>query len=656
MQMKLTPFYLFLIVLIVLVISMLFGNWFINDRGYNIIEESFVDFQNDKNTTGGVATYIPQYSGSNKNKTVTSLYDNLYFDIQNGNLIEVQSTDSSSNDTSGNSIQKLFVTPRTGSNTDIYPINNGTFNTSNMTNIANESLTSTVASSYSQFFYNTLSSSGNKYNVLYSNWDTNTFLTIFDSMMNIISISLFNGSNLLSLVPKNNLSTVQTNQIGNQSTFSPSQTQNVYQISQNVSYNISSGNIVIGNSTYNRTNGSITNSNSFTHSSSLNSWTASDPSGGLVLVISYKNQTIVTILSKNNGSISIVTCVRFNQNGLVTNKSTDVGTDINQIISANTGANGISTVGNNIGTSFPGSHPPPVSKVCGDDLSCKWYWYFHTLVDNSYNITTNDYFMKSEVVPPVCPTCPACPSSGTCVNCGGNGGSGTIKNDSSGNVSNNGSASGTGAARKNITRVNADGSFISDMDPDTIGGGLALSSLSLDQLGTATVNATGNAFNNTVNTVGNTVNKGLDNVSGLIGGAGIAATGLVAGAGSAAYNLANNAGTGAYNLVNNAGSGASNLLRDTGSGIVNLGNKSNRGSNGYSNGYSNGSPNGSYNGSMNRGTGAYYRNQGLNGISDKNQGYMGTNTPIDNYSYYGAIESKGGNYMPVTADFSAFRK
>jgi len=31
--------------------------------------------------------------------------------------------------------------------------------------------------------------------------------------------------------------------------------------------------------------------------------------------------------------------------------------------------------------------------------------------------------------------------------------------------------------------------------------------------------------------------------------------------------------------------------------------------------------------------------------------------PVDNYSYYGALPSKGSsNYMPITADFSAFGK
>jgi hypothetical protein len=31
-------------------------------------------------------------------------------------------------------------------------------------------------------------------------------------------------------------------------------------------------------------------------------------------------------------------------------------------------------------------------------------------------------------------------------------------------------------------------------------------------------------------------------------------------------------------------------------------------------------------------------------------------TPIDNYSYFGALSSKGGNFLPVNSDFSSFRK
>jgi len=37
-------------------------------------------------------------------------------------------------------------------------------------------------------------------------------------------------------------------------------------------------------------------------------------------------------------------------------------------------------------------------------------------------------------------------------------------------------------------------------------------------------------------------------------------------------------------------------------------------------------------------------------------GFSQGNGSIDSYSYYGALPSKGGNYIPITADFSAFSK
>jgi hypothetical protein len=47
-----------------------------------------------------------------------------------------------------------------------------------------------------------------------------------------------------------------------------------------------------------------------------------------------------------------------------------------------------------------------------------------------------------------------------------------------------------------------------------------------------------------------------------------------------------------------------------------------------------------------------------NGGNDREFGYVlnGGSTKIDQYSYYGALQSKGGNFMPVTADFSSFRR
>jgi hypothetical protein len=123
--------------------------------------------------------------------------------------------------------------------------------------------------------------------------------------------------------------------------------------------------------------------------------------------------------------------------------------------------------------------------------------------------------------------------------------------------------------------------------------------------------------------------------------------------GSGAVGLLKDTGSGAVGLLKDAGSGAVDLLKDTGSGIMKLGQGPlYRDANG--NLVSN-------NQSVGQGYGMVYANgvggSGvLNSVSDSSFGYMNSQTPVDNYSYYGALQSKGGNYMPVTADFSSFRK
>ena len=682
MQIKLTPFYLFLILLIVLVISMFVGKWFQEGFKEESENEPFVDFYRNNNQYGGNMVHIPQYSGSIASQKVMSLYDNLYFDIKNANLIEVQSTDTSANDTSSNSIQKIFVTPRAGTNTNVSP-SNGIFNTSSMLNIASESLISKVTSNYSQFLYNTLTSIGADYNILYITWDTNTFLVIMDSNRNIIAIYLFNSSQLLSQIFANELSSVKSTTIDrptntNTNSNNGQVINSIYQITPYVKYNYSNGNIIIDNISYNRIDGSRSNSSSFQKAYNYNAWSASDGNGGIVVVLSYNNQSIVTILALDvDNSMTIVSTSRFNKNGIVINKASDAGTDINGPSNENT--SGTTNTNENAGT----NNTNKSSALCGDDLSCKWYWYFHTLVDNSYNSKTNDFFLKSQVVPPVCPTCPNCPSGGPCTNCGGNGGSGTMTTNGSS------SGEGVGKGQKNYTQINADGTFVSTADPDTLGGGLTISSLGLNQPVTSLITSTKDVLN-----------TGLNNATELGAGAEV----LVGGAGAATYDLAKSGGKGATSLIRDTGSGTAGfikdvgsgvggfvkdsaggiggfvkdaasgttgllrdtasgttgLLRDTASGIVNLGNRDsqgryNEGSNvGYNEGSNVGYNQGSTVGSsrnMNRSN-----NRFLNSTSDKNQGYMDTSTPIDNYSYYGATQSKGAEYMPVTADFSAFRR
>jgi hypothetical protein len=125
------------------------------------------------------------------------------------------------------------------------------------------------------------------------------------------------------------------------------------------------------------------------------------------------------------------------------------------------------------------------------------------------------------------------------------------------------------------------------------------------------------------------------------------ATGLAAGAGLGALGLVAGAGMGAHDLIEDAGSGATSLLRDAGSGVVSLlqSNPANVGQP-----YSQGQGTAGQTDANGNSTG-YYAGSGSGGL-----GTVPTNQFIDPYSYNGALVSKGSNYIPVTDDFSAFRK
>ena len=187
------------------------------------------------------------------------------------------------------------------------------------------------------------------------------------------------------------------------------------------------------------------------------------------------------------------------------------------------------------------------------------------------------------------------------------------------NMLNAAAARSNSTTAQNATFVNANGEFVTTADPNTLGGGLALSTLSLDQLGTSAFNNTGSFANNVVNTTGD-----------LAGGA--------------------------LNLAGNALGDVTSLAKGAGNGLMQLGS-----SNGYNNSSSNG-PNGP---NVSNGSSSVYGSVGggavtgytpNTSVSGKNFGNIQGQTQIDNYSYYGALQSKGGNYMPITADFSSFRK
>jgi hypothetical protein len=214
----------------------------------------------------------------------------------------------------------------------------------------------------------------------------------------------------------------------------------------------------------------------------------------------------------------------------------------------------------------------------------KWFWYWNTTANSSVqnpgtlNIGgknfSEDYLLKTQIVPPVCPGCASgCP---TCSNTNSN----------------------------NNSTITTPPSYYATPSSSYNGGPVS------------------SVLNNTVNTAGNVLNNTVD-----------AAGNIVTTTVGAAENVANNA----INTIGSIGKGnATNV-----SNIYTT-----NGNNGF-----NSLP--VPTGSNQNGT---YAAGNLNSVYQSTASNANTKTPIDNYSAYGALPSKGGNFIPITNDFSAFRK
>jgi hypothetical protein len=171
----------------------------------------------------------------------------------------------------------------------------------------------------------------------------------------------------------------------------------------------------------------------------------------------------------------------------------------------------------------------------------------------------------------------------------------------------------------------------------------------------------------------------VNNTSDLAAGAGLLTAGLAAGAGYGAYKLANNAGGAVANgveggaglakdtVIGGAGmakdtvTGAVGLAKDTVGGTVGLAKETVSGTIGLAKDILSSRPlqvNGAIYDNNRIGSGVGYGYEGS--VVGRGAG-VGTNGKmtqfIDPYSYNGALARKGpSNFVPVTADFSAFGK
>ena len=745
-KMKFDKFTIFLLLLGLLVIISLVMNF----RSLRPLE-SFVNFQNQP--AAGTAVYIPQYS-ANSTHTVTSLYDNMYFDSKNGSLLEVFAPACASGcDTTGKNITYLSIASRDARGITAMP----TFLDANG-NIkpydSPQSKNTTLEPLYNQYVYTTSCMNTNIYQVIYVSWNKDTYLHIID-----LSASLTTGTNVKTIHMNANgfvdaqstftpttlqpysspVSTFVPNAAGSLSTTSVSgYGASLLQLGKDstnndVYYDVANGHIVLKNGStfnvYNRVGYTVHNlqqpSTPWNSITKTNTFTINDTPGLSIIVSAHNNDTVINMLIPVGNKYKLIYTYRFNKTGIVLSAAND------------SDRNGPApTVAASGSGSVPGATTPAgsidisgSSNVCGDDLSCKWYWYFNTIAQKNGNGDTyfsDDYFLKTEAVPPVCPQCPQCPSAGgvcnncggsggcgtaittapatsdpvctqcpqcpsaggVCNNCGGSGGCGTaittapatsapglpagaIKDnsgnvyipttDSSGNVryklfSDQSAANASttlyyiptgvkcppgavaikGDGMGNFTFVDKEGKFLSTADPNTFGGVASLTVLFAGSIANNLLSTTSDLAKDTAtgavglakDTVGGAVGLAKDTVGGAVG-------------------LAKDTVGGAVGLAKDTVGGAVGLLKDVGSGITGLGRGLDvrsdiQGQNGVI--------------TVNNNVASTGSSLGYTPIGSKTIGSVPGQTQIDNYSYYGALQSKGGNYMPVTADFSAFRK
>ena len=645
--MKLSPVMIFTLLLIFLVLSVLFCRWSMRDM------DGFIGYNYTKDVAE--AAIIPMYSSRNK---LYKMYDSLYFDNKNGNIVEVDAAMYSNVggvaagnvDLTGTSITGLHISPRVGNSTMSYVINS-------VSAIITPSPSTNIENSYRSSVYRTLGNRPTQYTAFMLPWHDNTYVHIMDNTtQQLENVSTFAFTYDTTVIPygytdKAAMTGITSfredkNVKNNTMVIDPiyNTKRSMYQISEYVKFDISNANILVGAGekslkvyarqgtspqtlTASASDQETKNGDDLTNVANITfiPRIIYDVCGqNMILYVPNAKKTLVALIcytkdEQSNLQLGLRNVCRFTETGIDTGNSSSTPTP-------------------------PSTSTPPSSGTDPDNI---------TYAD--FNL--DDYMLKTQVVPPVCPACPSCNynNAGACNQCGGNGGCGTRTNTGDSLVTGgNGirdAATATGA-------VNAVGNAA-----------------------TGAVNAVGNAATGAVNAVGNTA-TGAVNAAGNIAGGAVNAVGNVAtGAVSAAGNIAGEAVDAAGNVVNKTVDAAGNVVNktvDTAGNVVNktvdtagklatgvLGAATNlaTGAFGAVSNVATGAL-GTVGNVLGSATNALQPTQSFQGTtpgqmqqqtSVSQPSVAGATSTSDPYSYYGKLPARSNNnFMPITADFSSF--
>jgi len=328
--------------------------------------------------------------------------------------------------------------------------------------------------------------------------------------------------------------------------------------------------------------------------------------GNLILYLKSGDKTaICTLKRKSNYLYSLIGVVRFK--GTQLNSYTGPGQEEEEDIDGEEEGEEEEDEENNEGSDEESDEESddeePEVPGSMDDYY-KWYWYWNTSGSMPVHFS-EDYMLKTQVVPPVCPACPSCPSGGNCNNCGGNGGSGT--QDSNGK------------------------SMVNSKTGSELGGAYSKTLDTASDLLKSAGSGAKSIIDNTMGLSSQAVKGGVGLAKDTVQGA----TGLAKDTVQGALNIGEDVLETGLDATGELARGTAGLIRDIGQGPSQLNNT-----------YGSTGQGSLYNGSR-RSYGAPI------GSTYDSQ----SRSPLDPYTYNGKLKNRpSSEFLPRTADFSAFAK
>jgi hypothetical protein len=602
-EIKLSPLLLFFTLLIVLVIAT-------TVKRFGLVSEGFIGYLKDASSFS-----LQTVKAYDNTQNIYKLYDDIFYDNRNGNVVIVTASPyTSAADTTGASVSSIDVAPRRLD--PAYTYSRGSDNAI-MSQQCEESKVSTVESLETQWFVKGVKSM-NQLN--YITWGTDTYLYVMDLTNTVVvgntavAGNSIAGNSIATYSPAvsayfNGSMKQSTSRFSETITLKPSLTytsdgkdntnvvvdfydkvQTAFQLVSGVWFDYKNGNLLV----------------------------KSEPGTGGKLDVYARGSKIpsYSYTAVPQGNSTPASQLSFSQTSVAPYFIQDGKRDHTIMYWAN-GDNTVLAVFKNVLESTGTIQARSCRRFTQDGLYNSSITTTTTTTDNTQTINTDGanqdildafarwyiYFNTNAVgsndssdyllkTQIVPPVCPACPGcKGVCTDCGGKGGSGTKTTSGSDSL-----------AFDTKTVVGATGSAVVN-----------------------TVDATGNVLTKTVDTAGNVVNKTVDVAGNVVGKTMDTAT----------------------NVVGKTFDAAGNLLSSTANrlGLDRVGyQQSYRGPvNSSSSGNAAGYPSSGYKNTE------YRPGSNVTGVSS-----LPNSNPNDPYSYNGALQSKGGNFMAVTADFSRF--